>query len=180
MPIKLTLKVMLARREMTQKELADAAGIRLPTISAICTNAAKHLPIEVINKICETLDCSPGDWIERQLNDDLVKTYTYFEAPKGTEAYDIISSFVYNQTYNIGDFENKLGLTDCLDMDLYENGSYFLVVQMPRQKIFDVEIHSDLKKVQFDEFLKLLGDKYTRYGFVGTGTFYQQVLADMP
>lgn len=66
--IKLTLKVMLARREMTQKDLAEKTGIRPPTISAICTNAAKHLPLDVIDKICDALDCSPGDWIEKIKN----------------------------------------------------------------------------------------------------------------
>lgn len=65
MPIKLTLKVMLAKREMTQKDLAEKTGVRAPTISAIANNTAKHLPIEVIDKICDALDCKPGDWIER-------------------------------------------------------------------------------------------------------------------
>lgn len=65
MPIKLTLKVMLAKREMTQKDLSEKTGIRPPTISAIANNTAKHLPIDVISKICEVLDCKPGDWIER-------------------------------------------------------------------------------------------------------------------
>lgn len=64
MPIKLTLKVELAKKEMTQKELAKKTGIRPPTISAICTNSIKHLPIDVIGKICETLECQPGDWIK--------------------------------------------------------------------------------------------------------------------
>lgn len=64
MPFKITLKVMLAKREMTQKQLADITGIRPPTISAICTNTAKHLPINVIEKICDCLECQPGDWME--------------------------------------------------------------------------------------------------------------------
>ena len=64
MPLKITLKVMLAKREMTQRELAERTGIRPPTISAICNNSAKHLPIDVLDKICEVLDCQPGDIIE--------------------------------------------------------------------------------------------------------------------
>ncbi|MBE6560219.1 MAG: helix-turn-helix transcriptional regulator, partial [Ruminococcaceae bacterium] len=39
--IKFTVKVMLAKREMTQKELAERTGIRPPTVSAICTGAVK-------------------------------------------------------------------------------------------------------------------------------------------
>ena len=62
--IKFTVKVMLAKREMTQKELADRTGIRPPTISAICTGSIKHLPVEALNKICAVLDCQPADIME--------------------------------------------------------------------------------------------------------------------
>ena len=62
--IKFTVKVMLAKREMTQKELADRTGIRPPTISAICTGSIKHLPVEALNKICAVLSCQPADIME--------------------------------------------------------------------------------------------------------------------
>ncbi len=62
--IKFRVKVMLALREMTQKELAEKTGIRSPTVSAICLGTVKHLPIEALNKICEVLDCQPADLME--------------------------------------------------------------------------------------------------------------------
>lgn len=62
--IKFKVKVMLAVREMTQKELAEKTGIRPPTISAICTGTIKHLPVDVLDKICDVLDCQPADLIE--------------------------------------------------------------------------------------------------------------------
>ena len=62
--IKFKLKVMLAMRDMTQKELAERTGIRPPTVSAICTGAVKHLPVEALDKICEVLDCQPADLME--------------------------------------------------------------------------------------------------------------------
>ena len=62
--IKFKVKVMLAINEMTQKELAERTGIRPPTVSAICTGAVKHLPVEALNKICEVLKCQPGDIME--------------------------------------------------------------------------------------------------------------------
>lgn len=62
--IKFKVKVMLAIREMTQKELAEKTGIRPPTISAICTGTIKHLPVDVLDKICDVLDCQPADIIE--------------------------------------------------------------------------------------------------------------------
>ena len=62
--IKFKVKVMLALREMTQKELAERTGIRPPTVSAICTGAVKHLPIDALNAICNVLDCQPADIME--------------------------------------------------------------------------------------------------------------------
>ena len=62
--IKFKVKVMLAVREMTQKQLAEKTGIRTPTISAICTGTVKHLPVEALDKICSVLECQPADLIE--------------------------------------------------------------------------------------------------------------------
>ena len=70
--IKFKVKVMLAMRDMTQKELAERTGIRPPTVSAICTGAVKHLPIEALDKICAVLDCQPADlmeYVEEETND---------------------------------------------------------------------------------------------------------------
>ena len=61
------IKAMLDGRNklnLTQKDLAERTGIRPPTISAICNNSAKHLPIDVLDKICEVLDCQPSDLME--------------------------------------------------------------------------------------------------------------------
>ena len=49
---------------MTVKELAEKTGIRPPTVSAICTGAVKHLPVDALNKICEVLNCQPADLME--------------------------------------------------------------------------------------------------------------------
>ncbi len=62
--IKFKVKVMLAMREMTQKELAEKTGIRPPTVSAICLGTVKHLPVDALEKICNVLDCQPGDLME--------------------------------------------------------------------------------------------------------------------
>lgn len=62
--IKFRVKVMLAMREMTQKELAEKTGVRPPTVSAICTGTAKHIPVNVLDKFCKVLQCQPGDIME--------------------------------------------------------------------------------------------------------------------
>ena len=70
MSIKFHLKKLLALNEMTQKELSERTGIRPPTISAICNNSIKHVPISVLDKICEQLNCQPGDIIEHILDEN--------------------------------------------------------------------------------------------------------------
>jgi putative transcriptional regulator len=55
---------MLAMREMTQKELAERTGIRPPTISAICLGTIKHIPVDVLDRMCDVLNCQPGDLVE--------------------------------------------------------------------------------------------------------------------
>ena len=62
--IKFRLKVVLAMREMTQKELAEKTGIRPPTISAICLGTIKQFPIDVMERICKVLQCQPADIME--------------------------------------------------------------------------------------------------------------------
>lgn len=59
--IKFRLKVLLAMHDMTQKELSEKTGVRQPTISAICTGTAKHLPVDVLDKICAAFNCQPAD-----------------------------------------------------------------------------------------------------------------------
>ncbi|MBO6267350.1 MAG: helix-turn-helix transcriptional regulator [Synergistaceae bacterium] len=62
--IKSRVKVMLALREMTQLDLVARTGIRQPTVSALCTGKAKHIPIDVLDKMCEVLNCQPSDLFE--------------------------------------------------------------------------------------------------------------------
>ena len=62
--IRFKTKKLLAMREMTQKELADLTGIRPPTISALCVGTAKHIPVDVLDKICFVLSCQPADLLE--------------------------------------------------------------------------------------------------------------------
>ena len=62
--IKTRLKALLADREMLQRELSEKTGIRLPTIVNISTGKIKELPMSALDKICEVLDCQPGDLLE--------------------------------------------------------------------------------------------------------------------
>jgi len=68
--IKFKTKVLLAMNDMNQKELAEATGVRPSTISAMCTGAAKHIPVDVLDKMCEALHCQPGDLMEYIPNEE--------------------------------------------------------------------------------------------------------------
>lgn len=58
------LKGLLDKKGMTQTELARKAGIREATISAIMNNTIKEVSVSNMEKICDTLDCAPGDFID--------------------------------------------------------------------------------------------------------------------
>ena len=62
--IRFKTKVILAYRNMTQKQLWESAGVRPPTISAMCTGSVKQIPVDVLEKVCRVLKCQPGDLLE--------------------------------------------------------------------------------------------------------------------
>lgn len=62
--IRSKLKVVLADRGVAQQELSRKTGVRLPTISDICTGKVKHYPITAMDAICRELNCQPGDLLE--------------------------------------------------------------------------------------------------------------------
>ena len=64
MSIYFSLKELLEKQNVTQKELSEYTGLRLPTISDICNNKIKALSVDNLQKICDYLNCQPGDFIE--------------------------------------------------------------------------------------------------------------------
>jgi putative transcriptional regulator len=64
MPIVVTLDVMLARRKMRSRELAERIGITEANVSLLKSGRVKGVRFETLEKICEVLDCQPGDILE--------------------------------------------------------------------------------------------------------------------
>lgn len=58
------IDVMLAKRKMSVTELADKVGITIANMSILKTGKAKAIKIPTLIKICEALDCQPGDILE--------------------------------------------------------------------------------------------------------------------
>lgn len=68
MAIVITLDVMLARRKMRSKELAAAVGITEANLSKLKSGKVKGIKLETLDRICEVLDCKPGDLIDFERN----------------------------------------------------------------------------------------------------------------
>ncbi len=58
------IDVMLAKRKMSVTELSEKVGITLANISILKNGKAKALKITTLAKLCEALDCQPGDLLE--------------------------------------------------------------------------------------------------------------------
>ena len=58
------IDVMLAKRKMSVTELADKVGITIANVSVLKNGKAKALKMSTLVKLCEALDCQPGDILE--------------------------------------------------------------------------------------------------------------------
>ena len=58
------IDVMLAKRKMSVTELANKVGITIQNMSILKTGKAKAIKISTLIKICEALNCQPGDILE--------------------------------------------------------------------------------------------------------------------
>jgi putative transcriptional regulator len=61
MPIIVNLDVMLAKRKMQSKELAERIGLTEANLSILKTGKAKAIRFSTLEAICRVLDCQPAD-----------------------------------------------------------------------------------------------------------------------
>jgi len=78
MTIVVNLDVMLARRKMRSRELAERVGITEQNISLLKSGKVRGVRFDTLAAICEVLQCQPGDILE----------YRPGAAPVGNEAGD--------------------------------------------------------------------------------------------
>jgi len=64
MRIVVTLDVMLARRKMKSKDLAERVGITEANLSLLRNGKVKGVRFETLAKICEALECKPADLLD--------------------------------------------------------------------------------------------------------------------
>ena len=64
MAIIVNLDVMLARRKMRLGTLAELVGITPQNLSVLKTGRARAIRFSTLEKLCEALECQPGDLFE--------------------------------------------------------------------------------------------------------------------
>jgi putative transcriptional regulator len=64
MPIIVHLDVMLAKRKVRSRDLAEAIGIAEQNVSLLKSGKVKGIRFDTLEKICAALDCQPGDILE--------------------------------------------------------------------------------------------------------------------
>ena len=57
---------MLARRKMKSRDLADRIGISEQNLSLLKSGKVKGVRFETLAKICDVLECQPGDLLEAE------------------------------------------------------------------------------------------------------------------
>ncbi|MDT0557919.1 helix-turn-helix transcriptional regulator [Ichthyenterobacterium sp. W332] len=64
MPIVVNLDIMLVKRGMKSKELAEIIGITTANLSILKSGKAKAVRFSTLEAICKALDCQPADILE--------------------------------------------------------------------------------------------------------------------
>ena len=70
MAIIVNLDKMMLSRGVSLSELSERVGITLSNLSILKTGKAKAVRISTLERICQVLDCQPGDVLEYRHEDD--------------------------------------------------------------------------------------------------------------
>ncbi len=64
------IDVMLAKRKMSVGELAEKVGFTMANVSLLKNGKIKALKLSTLNKLCNVLECQPGDILEYREGED--------------------------------------------------------------------------------------------------------------
>ncbi|MBY3788605.1 helix-turn-helix transcriptional regulator [Photobacterium carnosum] len=70
MTIVINLDVIMAKRKIRLKELAQTMEMTEANLSILKNGKAKAVRFSTLDKLCEQLDCQPADILEFQKNED--------------------------------------------------------------------------------------------------------------
>lgn len=66
----INIDVMLAKRKMSVTELTERVGLTMANISLLKNGKVKAIKLSTLSKICEVLECQPGDILEYSEDND--------------------------------------------------------------------------------------------------------------
>ena len=66
----INIDVMLAKRKMSVSELAEKVGFTMANVSLLKNGKIKAFKISTIDKLCQVLECQPGDLLEYREGED--------------------------------------------------------------------------------------------------------------
>lgn len=69
--IKINLDQVMLERKISSKELAEKVGITPANLSILKTGKARGIRFATLEKICQTLNCEPGDILEYDKKTDI-------------------------------------------------------------------------------------------------------------
>ena len=69
MPVRVTLDVMLARRKLRARDVAEQIGISETQLSLLRTGKVRGMRFGTLSKLCHVLECSPGDILDYDRSD---------------------------------------------------------------------------------------------------------------
>ncbi len=62
--IVINVDVMLAKRKMSVTELTERVGLTMANVSLLKNGKVKAIKLSTLEKLCQALDCQPGDILE--------------------------------------------------------------------------------------------------------------------
>ena len=65
MAVRFRLRELLAERGMTQTDLQTQTGLAYSTVNDLFNNKPRRVELETLDVLCEVLDCSIADLLER-------------------------------------------------------------------------------------------------------------------
>lgn len=82
MPVVVTLDVMLARRKMKGKDLAQRIGLSETQLSMLRSGKVRGVRFDTLAKLCAVLDCAPGELLGYDFDEADLAVADAAEAPE--------------------------------------------------------------------------------------------------
>jgi putative transcriptional regulator len=69
MAIEVNLDLILVKKKMSLTELSNRVGVTIANLSILKQGHARAIRFSTLDKLCETLDCQPGDLLSYRIDD---------------------------------------------------------------------------------------------------------------